>query len=93
MIASTNYDQFIISPDVDKHFFWWLSYSPIFTEIVRSCAFGVVIEKMVFNRNVSLDQTSSIPPLLEQHRSWPIEELITKIEKAPGLKRETVEGS
>lgn len=92
MIASTNYDQFIISPDVDKHFFWWLSYSPIFTEIVRSCAFGVVIEKMVFNRNAWLDKTISIPPLLEQRRIVArIEELVTKIEEARGLRRETVE--
>lgn len=91
MIASTNYDQFIISPEVDKRFFWWLSYSPIFTEIVRSCAFGVVIEKMVFNRNAWLDKTISIPPLSEQQRIVVrIEELAAKIEEARGLRREAM---
>src|SRR5260370_37889855 len=32
MIASINYDQFAISPDVDKRFFWWLSHSSYFIE-------------------------------------------------------------
>jgi type I restriction enzyme S subunit len=92
MIASTNYDQFIISPEVDKRFFWWLSFSPIFTELVRSCAFGVVIEKMVFNRDAWLDKTISIPPLSEQWRIvGRIEELAAKIKEARGLRREAVE--
>ena len=51
-IASTNYDQFLISPEIDPRFFWWLSHSPAFTETVRSSAVGVVIEKMVFNRDI-----------------------------------------
>ena len=50
-IASSNYDQFAISAEVDERFFWWLSHSPEFTETVRSSASGVVIEKMVFDRN------------------------------------------
>lgn len=92
MIASTNYDQFIISPEVDSRFFWWLTYSPIFTEIVRSCAFGVVIEKMVFNRDAWLNKTISLPPLSEQRRIVArIEELAAKIEEARGLRREVVE--
>ncbi len=91
MIASTNYDQFIISPEVDKRFFWWLSYSPTFTEIVRSCAFGVVIEKMVFNRDAWLDKTISLPPLSEQQRIVArIEELATRIEEVRGLRQEAV---
>jgi type I restriction enzyme, S subunit len=92
MIASANYDQFIISPEVDKRFFWWLSYSPIFTEIVRSCAFGVVIEKMVFNRNAWLDKTISIPPLSEQRRIVErIEELAVRIEEARELRHRSVD--
>ena len=92
MIASTNYDQFILSPEVDKHFFWWFSHSPIFTEVVRSCAFGVVIEKMVFNRDRWLQQTIPLPPLEEQHRIVTrIEELATRIEEARGLRREAKE--
>src|SRR5580765_5297041 len=43
MIASSNYDQFAISSDVDSRFFWWLSHSPRFTETVRDSAVGVVI--------------------------------------------------
>ncbi len=89
IIASINYDQFVISDEVDKRFFWWLSYSPIFTEIVRSCAFGVVIEKMVFNRNAWLNKTISFPSLEEQQRIVVrIEELAAKIEKARGVRRE-----
>src|SRR5262245_58326698 len=68
MIASTNYDQFSVSPDVDRRFFWWLSHSPRFTETVRSSAVGVVIEKMVFDRNAWLEKTIPFPPLPEQRR-------------------------
>src|SRR5438552_6227200 len=92
IIASTNYDQFIISSEVDKRFFWWLSYSPMFTEIVRSCAFGVVIEKMVFNRNAWLDKTIFLPSLQEQQRIVArIDELVAKIDKAQEVQRKTVE--
>ncbi|SRR6266446_1737830 len=92
MIASTNYDQFVISPEVDSRFFWWYSHSPIFTEVVRSCAFGVVIEKMVFNRDKWLQQTIPLPPLEEQRRIVArIEELVAGIEEARGLRREAVE--
>ena len=71
-IASINYDQFAISPEVHPRFFWWLSYTPEFTETVHSSASGVVIEKMVFNRNTWLEKTVRIPPLSEQQRilSW-----------------------
>lgn len=83
MIASQNYDQFIISTDVDSRFFWWFSHSPLFTETVRSSAFGVVIEKMVFNRDAWLEKTIPLPPLTEQRRIVSrIEELATRVEEA-----------
>ncbi len=84
-IASTNYDQFAISPQVNPRFFWWLSYTPEFTETVRSSASGVVIEKMVFDRDAWLDKTIAIPPFDEQCR------LVTKIEEFEQLKRLQVE--
>jgi type I restriction enzyme S subunit len=87
MIASTNYDQFIIAPTVDARFFWWLSHSPLFTETVRSSAFGVVIEKMVFKRDLWLEKTIPLPPLEEQQRIVArIEELAALIEEAQGLR-------
>jgi len=83
MIASQNYDQFIISTDVDPRFFWWFSHSPLFTETVRSSAFGVVIEKMVFNRDAWLEKRIPLPPLTEQRRIVSrIEELAAKVEEA-----------
>jgi type I restriction enzyme S subunit len=88
-IASTNYDQFAISPEVDPRFFWWLSYSPAFTETVRSSAVGVVIEKMVFNRDRWLTKSVRLPPLKEQHRVMArIEELAAQIHEASDLRRE-----
>ena len=82
-IASTNYDQFAISPEVDSRFFWWLSHSPAFTETVRSSAVGVVIEKMVFDRNKWLTKTVGLPRLAEQQRIVArIEELARKIGEA-----------
>lgn len=88
-IASTNYDQFAISPEVHPLFFWWLSYTPEFTETVRSSASGVVIEKMVFNRNAWLEKTVLIPPLAEQRRIVArIEELAAQIEEAVRLRQE-----
>jgi len=87
MIASTNYDQFIIAPTVDARFFWWLSHSPLFTETVRSSAFGVVIEKMVFKRDLWLEKTIPLPPLEEQQRIVArIEELAALTEEARGLR-------
>jgi len=92
MVASTNYDQFAISQQVDRRFFWWLSHSPAFTETVRSSASGVVIEKMVFNRNAWLEKTIAIPSLPEQQRIVArIEELVAKIEDARGLRWQAVE--
>ncbi len=89
MIASTNYDQFIISPKVDQRFFWWFSHSPLFTETVRSSAFGVVIEKMVFDRDAWLQKTIPLPSLDEQRRIVSrIEELALKVEKARTLHQE-----
>jgi type I restriction enzyme, S subunit len=86
MIASQNYDQFTISPTVDSRFFWWFSHSPFFTETVRSSAFGVVIEKMVFNREAWLDKPIPLPPLDEQRRIVSrIEDLAAKIEAARHL--------
>ena len=90
MIASTNYDQFSISPEVDSRFFWWLSHSPRFTETVRSSAVGVVIEKMVFDRDAWLEKTIPLPPLPEQRRIVArIEELSAKIEEARTLRNHT----
>lgn len=92
MIASTNYDQFIISPKVDRRYLWWFSHSPLFTETVRSSAFGVVIEKMVFNRDAWLEKTIPLPPLDEQRRIVSrIEELAAKIEEARHLRPQTGE--
>ncbi len=92
VIASTNYDQFAISPEVHPRFFWWLSHTPDFTETVRSSASGVVIEKMVFNRNAWLEKTVLIPPLLEQERIVAqIEELADKINKAHALRQQAIE--
>ena len=81
MIASTNYDQFAISAEVDRRFFWWLSQSPAFTEAVRSSAAGVVIEKMVFNREAWLKKTISLPPIEEQRQMADVQA------KFEGLKR------
>jgi len=87
MIASTNYDQFAICPEVDSRFFWWLSHSPSFTETVRNSASGVVIEKMVFDRDAWLEKTVPLPPLSEQRRIvGRIEELAAMIEEARGLR-------
>jgi len=87
MIASTNYDQFLISPDVDRRFFWWLSHSPRFTETVRSSAVGVVIEKMVFDREAWLEKEIPLPPLPEQYRIVArIEELAAKVNEARRLR-------
>jgi hypothetical protein len=88
-IASTNYDQFAISPDVDPRFFWWLSHSPSFTETVRSSAVGVVIEKMVFNRNQWLTKSVRLPPLAEQqHVVARIEEVAAQIHEARTLRHQ-----
>jgi hypothetical protein len=90
MIASANYDQFAISPGVDSRFFWWLSHSPHFRETVRSSAFGVVIEKMVFNRDAWLNKMVPLPPLSEQKRLVKrIEELAGKVEGLCKLGRES----
>lgn len=86
MIASTNYDQFTISPEVDRRFFWWLTHSPRFTETVRGSAVGVVIEKMVFDRDAWLEKTIPLPPLSEQRRIVArIEALSVKIEEVRRL--------
>lgn len=88
-IASTNYDQFAISPAVDARFFWWLSHSPDFTETVRSSASGVVIEKMVFNRDAWLTKKVWLPSLAEQQRIVArIEGLAAQIHKAKALRQE-----
>ena len=89
MIASSNYDQFAISPQVDRRFFWWLSHSPAFTETVRSSAAGVVIEKMVFKREEWLQKSLRLPPLGEQRRIVArIDELAAKLEDVRTLRRE-----
>ncbi len=89
MIASQNYDQFIISSKVDPRYLWWFSHSPLFTETVRSSAFGVVIEKMVFNRDAWLEKTIPVPPLDEQRRVVSrIEELAARVEEARRLQKE-----
>jgi type I restriction enzyme S subunit len=91
-IASTNYDQFAISPEVDPRFFWWLSHSPAFTETVRSSAVGVVIEKMVFNRDEWLTRTVRLPPLAEQRRVVArIEELATQLHEARTLRHQAAQ--
>jgi len=91
-IASMNYDQFAISPDVDSRFFWWLSHGPAFTEAVRSSAVGVVIEKMVFNRNEWLQKSVRLPPLTEQQRVVArIEELAAQINEARTLRQQAIE--
>jgi restriction endonuclease S subunit len=92
MIASTNYDQFAISPEVHPRFFWWLSYTPEFTEAVRSSASGVVIEKMVFDRNAWLEKTVLIPPFQEQQRIVTrIEELFTQVHEAQVLRQKAIQ--
>lgn len=94
VIASTNYDQFSISQEIDKRFFWWLSHSPQFTETVRSSAFGVVIEKMVFDRDAWLEKNVSLPPLTEQRRIVTrIENLAERIEEARRLRHESLNES
>jgi len=94
MIASTNYDQYAISPKVDRRFFWWLSFSPRFTETVRSSASGVVIEKMVFKRENWLKKTVPLPPLSEQRRIVArIDELAAKIKEARGLRHDALRKS
>ena len=91
-IASTNYDQFAISPEVDPRFFWWLSHRPAFTETVRSSAVGVVIEKMVFNRDQWLTKSVRVPPLSEQRRVVArIEELAAQIHEARTLRHQAAE--
>jgi hypothetical protein len=45
MIASTNYDQFTVNPEVDRRFFWWLSHSPRVTETVRDGALHLYLEE------------------------------------------------
>src|SRR5438132_11926407 len=92
MIASSNYDQFAISPDVDSRFFWWLSHSPAFTETIRSSAVGVVIEKMVFNRAEWLTKSVRLPPLAEQRRVVArIEELAAQIHEARTLRQQSAD--
>jgi type I restriction enzyme S subunit len=94
MIASQNYDQFTISPEVDRRYFWWFSHSPLFTETVRSSAFGVVIEKMVFNRDAWLEKKIPLPSPDEQRRIVSrIEELAGKIEEAQTLRQHAMEES
>jgi type I restriction enzyme S subunit len=91
-IASANYDQFAISPSVDPSFLWWLSHSPLFRETIRSSAFGVVIEKMVFDREAWLNKTLPIPPIVEQQRLVArIEELYAKVREASALRRQSSE--
>ena len=92
MIASTNYDQFKISSDVDPGYFWWFSHSPYFTETVRSSAIGVVIEKMVFKRDQWLEKEIPLPPLSEQRRIVArVDKLAAKVEVARGLRQQAAE--
>src|ERR1700693_5600589 len=89
MIASTNYDQFLFSPKLDRRYLWWFSHSPLFTETVRSSAFGVVIEKMVFNRDAWLRKIIPLPSLDEQrHIVSRVEELAVRIGKARTLRQQ-----
>jgi hypothetical protein len=91
-IASSNYDQFAISSEVDTRFFWWLSHSPAFTEAVRASASGVVIEKMVFDRNAWLAKSLRMPPLAEQRRIVArIDELAAHIHEARTLRQQAAE--
>jgi len=66
MIASVNYDQFIISPEIDQKFFWWMSHSPFFTLLIRSSTSGVDVEKLSFDRDAWLKKQILVPPLMEQ---------------------------
>lgn len=92
MIASQNYDQFVISERVHPRYFWWLSHSPKFLQTVRDSAFGVVIEKMVFNRDTWLEKTLPIVPYNEQQTiARRIDRLATKVAKAQELRRQSVE--
>jgi hypothetical protein len=92
MLASITYDQFAISPKVDRRFFWWLSHSPYFTETVRSSASGVVIEKMVFDREAWLGKKIPLPVLEEQQTIVArIEELVSKVNKARAIRHQTKE--
>lgn len=92
MIASQNYDQFEVSSKVDSQFFWWLSHSPQFIETVRDSASGVVIEKMVFNRDAWLQKTLPLPPLNEQRRIVArIEALAGRIAEARSLRQAAAE--
>jgi type I restriction enzyme, S subunit len=92
MIASVNYDQFTVSSKVDRRFFWWFSHSPYFTNTVRSSAFGVVIEKMVFDRDAWLKKTIPLPTREEQCRIVArIEELSAKVKEARALRQEAVQ--
>jgi hypothetical protein len=86
MIASSNYDQFAISDDVDREFFWWLSHLPLFTETIRTSASGVVIEKMVFDRETWLDKVIPLPPIPKQER---IAQLASKIDSLRKMHEET----
>jgi type I restriction enzyme S subunit len=89
MIASQNYDQFIISSTVDERFFWWLSHSPRFIQSVRDSTSGVVIEKVVFNRAAWLQKTVPLPPLEVQRRIVErVEALADRIAKAQSLREE-----
>jgi len=91
-IASTNYDQFAISDEVDSRFFWWLSHSPEFTDTVRASAVGVVIEKMVFNREEWLRKSIRLPPLNEQRRIVAlVDELANEIGRARSLRQDVID--
>ncbi len=63
-----------------------------FTETVRSSAVGVVIEKMVFNRDQWLTKSVRLPPLAEQRRVVArIEELAAQIHEARTLRHQAAE--